>query len=202
MRSALLQGAAALVALTLAACGTGIDVRTVVNPDASFGQLRSFRILPPPEPRGGRSLPTDDPMLVNSITNRTLRHALTDALQARGYVANDSHPDFLVAYYASHKHKLDVTWWNYGYPWRPHWWPGWGPPRMGPVGPVVTEYIEGTVIVDLLDAQSRELLWRGRGVAVVSDDVQEYLNDLKRTVTAILDELPRAAPALVAKEGT
>lgn len=196
MRSRPLLGVAALSTLALMACGPAIDVRTVVSPDAHFGTLHTFRILPAPEPRRGERLPPDDPMLVNSITNRALRHAVSDALAERGYVPSDSHPDFLVAYYASSKHKLDVTWWNYGYPFRPRWWRGWGP-RWG--GPVVTEYTEGTVIIDLLDAATKDLLWRGRGVAVVSDDVQEYLIDLKRTISAILDELPRATPAVVAR---
>lgn len=173
-------------ALTLAAiaCGPAIQVRTVVSPEANLTNLRTFRILPAPKPRDGRPLPLHDPMLVNSITNRALRNALIEGFQSRGYVANDSTPDFVVASYASAKHRLDVTFWDYGYAWRPRWWRGWERP-WGEA--MVTEYTEGTVIIDVLDPKSKELLWRGRGVAV-----------LNKTVTAILDKFPRA-PAEVAR---
>lgn len=178
------------LALVAAACGPAIQVRTVVSPEANLGNLRTFRILPGPRPRDRGVVPPDHPMFVNSITNRVLRNALLDGFQGRGYVASDSAPDFVVASYASAKHKLDVTYWDYGYVWRPRWWRGWGPPWREAM---VTEYTEGTVIIDVLDPKTKELLWRGRGVAVVSDDVQEYLTHLKKTVTAILAEFPAAA---------
>jgi len=186
MRIAHLLGAAAL---TLTACGPAIHVRTVVSPDAGLSRLATFRILPVPRPRDDRRLAPDDPMLVNSITNRVLHNALVEGFQTRGYVLHDADPDFAVAFYASARRKLDITYWNYGYVWRPRWWRGWGP-RWG--GASMTEYTEGTLIIDVLDAKTKELLWRGRGVTVVSDDMQEYLNDLKATVTAILDEFPHA----------
>lgn len=188
MRMTRLIGAA-VFALAATACGPAIQVSTVISPEANLTGLRTFRILPTPRPREGRPVPPQDPMFVNSITNRALRNALIEGFQSRGYVANDSAPDFVVASYASAKHKLDVTYWDYGYVWRPRWWRGWGTPRGEAI---VTEYTEGTVIVDVLDPKSKELLWRGRGVAVVSDDVQEYLTHLKTTVMAILDEFPRA----------
>jgi hypothetical protein len=73
------------------------------------------------------------------------------------------------------------------------WWTGWG---RGRVGPTVTEYTEGTVIIDVIEPTSRDLLWRGRGVAIVSDDEREYLTDLRNTVAAILEKFPRAQPAV------
>ncbi|HEY7193655.1 MAG TPA: DUF4136 domain-containing protein [Gemmatimonadales bacterium] len=190
MRTSSLIGAC-LLALA-AGCGPAIQVRTVVSPEAQLGTLHTFRILPSPQPRDSRPLPPEDPMLANSITNRTLRRALLDGFQSRGYVVNDSTPDFVVAYYAAAKHKLDVTYWDYGYRWRPRWWRGWGPGARPWGEPLVTEYTEGTVIIDVLEPRTNELLWRGRGVAVVSDDVQEYLTHLEKTVTAILAEFPPA----------
>jgi len=48
------------------------------------------------------------------------------------------------------------------------------------------------VIVDVVDPNTRELLWRGQGVAAVSDDEAKYEQDLWKTVTAILEKFPRA----------
>lgn len=201
MRVSRLIRAGVVAALGIAACGPAIDVRTAVSPDANLAVLHTFRVLPAPRPRPDIGDPApDDPMLVNSITNRALRRALVAGFEGRGYMHSDSAPDFVIAYYAAAKHRLDVSRWDYGYPWHPEWWRVWG--RRGPRrGPIVTEFTEGTIIVDVLDATAKELLWRGRGVAVVSDDVNEYLIDLHETVAAILKRFPAAQPAMVASCG-
>jgi hypothetical protein len=177
--------------MALAACASGVRVRTAVSPDAKLNTLHTLQVLPTPEPRAARPEDANDPMLVNSITNRALRDYLVQGFQARGYIPVDSNPDFAVAYYASTKEKLDVTYWDYGYAWEPYWWGGVG---WGPVDPTVTKYTEGTVILDVIDPRTKELLWRGSGVARVSDDVQEYEQELRKTVMAILEKFPPAQP--------
>jgi len=185
-------------ALTLAACGPAVQVRTAISPDAGFSALRTFKVLPTPTPRiadvqseGGGA---NDPMLVNSLSNRALRADLAQAFTGLGYVANDSNPDFAVAYYACTKQKTDITYWDYGYSLRPRWWRGWGPRWRAMEAPTVTDYTQGTVIVDVVDPRTKELLWRGQGVAVVSDDQQQYQQELQKTVAAILAKFPAAAP--------
>jgi hypothetical protein len=49
------------------------------------------------------------------------------------------------------------------------------------------------VIVDVFDPKTKELLWRGQGVAPVSDNEVQYEQDLKKTVAAIIDKFPAAA---------
>ncbi len=193
MRITLLVPAAAVVAL--AACGSAIQVRTAISPDAGLSEMRTFKILPTPSPRiATQSMRDNDPMLVNSISNRALRADLRQGFEKRGYVVNDSTPDFCVAYYASTNQVLDLTAWDYGYPLRPRWWRGWAPRFGGMYAPLVTQYTQGTVIVDVFDSKSKELLWRGQGVATVSDNQQQYVQELEQTVTAILEKFPDAAP--------
>src|SRR2546422_4971812 len=172
------------VALTLAACTLVPQIRTVVSPDRGVGGLRTFTILPAPRHVGGTEGSTN-PMADNSGANRALRDALREAFTRRGYAVADSSPDFAVAYYATSKDKLDIMRWDYGYPWWPRWWRGWGP--RGPVGPMeATEYAPGTVVVDVIDPRTGELLWRGKGLAPVSDDEGAYELHLQETVRAIL----------------
>jgi hypothetical protein len=178
------------VLATTLAC-SGIKVRTAVSPDANFTALHTFQVLPVPQSRTPSSGDTNDPMLVNSISNRALCSDLVQGFQARGYVIADSNPDFAVAYYASTREKLDVTDWDYGYAFQPYWWGGWGA-GMEPMDQTVTQYTQGTVVVDVLDSKTKELLWRGSGVARVSDNQKEYEQELQKAVTAILDKFPRA----------
>jgi hypothetical protein len=189
----------AAAALTLAACASAVQVRTAISPDASLAGLRTFQVLPTPSPNiaSMQSGGTNDPMLVNSISNRALRADLEQQFTHLGYAVNDSTPDFAVAYYACTKQKTDISTWDYGYPLRPRWWRGWGP-RWGTIGtPMVTEYTQGTVIVDVVDPKTKELLWRGQGVAQVSDNQQQYQQELQKSVAAILAKFPAAATTAI-----
>jgi len=179
--------APAAITLALAACAS-VDVRTVTSPDADLGALRTFSVMQNAKRRSPSAESTNDPMLVNSVSNRALRADLVKGFENRGYALADN-PDFAVAYYASTKEKLDVTYWDYGYAYYPDWWLG---PGFGPYDPMVTQYTQGTVVVDVVNPKTRELLWRGQGVARVSDDQQQYEQDLWKAVTAILDKFPQA----------
>jgi len=192
MRMTLLVPTAAVVAL--AACAPAVQVRTALSPDASLGGLRTFRVQPTPKPHIARAQSTSDPMLVNSISNRALRADLRQGFEKLGYAVNDSTPDFCVAYYASTNQQLDITTYDYGYSFRPRWWRGWGPRYRDVYAPMVTQYTQGTVIVDVFDSKSKELLWRGQGKAAVSDSQDEYVRELETTVGAILAQFPAAAP--------
>jgi hypothetical protein len=179
MRTAPLVAAAVL----LAACNP-VRVTTMVAPDANLASFRTFRVMNVPPRRAGASQIPNDPMLDNSITNRALRHDLDSAFTARGYAIDQANPDFTVAYYASRRGELDVTAWDYGYPGR---WGGW---RGRPGLVEVTPFTEGTVIVDVVNPKTHELVWRGRGVSDVSDDPMEYSKNVDRAVREIVKRFP------------
>jgi uncharacterized protein DUF4136 len=194
-------GAAAAVLIPLLAACASVDVRTAKSPDANLGALHTFNVMRAPEAAPATADPANDPMLVNSVTSRALRTDVYKAVESRGYTASEN-PDFLVAYYASAKKKLDVTDWDYGYPFYPGWWGSYGPGWGAEWDPTVTQYTQGTVVIDVLNPQTKELLWRGQGVAEVSDDEPKYEQDLWKTVTAILDKFPRAPQGLVSSATT
>jgi len=179
----------AAITLALAACAS-VDVRAVTSPNANLAALRTFGVMPHAQPKTPAAQSANDPMLVNSISNRALRADLVKGFENRGYVFSDK-PDFAVAYYASTKEKLDVSYWDYGYSYYPRWWGGMGP-GLDASAPMVTQYTQGTVIVDVIDPNSKELLWRGQGVASVSDNEAQYEQELAKTVTAILAKFPSA----------
>ena len=175
----------------LASCAT-VQVRTAAAPGTQFSSLHSFVVMATPrrrDPGGeGDQFNSIDPMLQNSITYRALHNDLVSNFQERGYVVDSAKPDFAVAAYATARQRLNVTDYDYGYPyWRHGWW--------GPVVPAITEYTEGTVVVDVINPTTKELLWRGQGTASVSDDPQTYAKELARTVAKIVDRFPEAGGA-------
>jgi len=174
-------------------CTQAIEVRTIAVPDAGLSALHSFRMLAGPARRDGRAISgDDDPMISNSIANRAIREQIVKAFQGRGYGFNDVNPEFAVAFYATAREKMDVSVWDYGYPFVSGW-----PGRARPLPPV-TQYTEGSVVIDVVRAGSRELLWRGEGHAVLSDDPTENVKQLAKTAERIISQFPQADTHVVA----
>jgi hypothetical protein len=215
MRSTILFGAVVAAAITGCSTGSGIQVRTAVEPDANLAGLHTFYVLTAPSRSATATpLPATDPMLDNSITNRALRGDLTTALESRGYAPTSRQgADFLVAYYAGTKQKLDTTYWGptfdpgwrYQYRGRRGWaWPYYGASYYGRMNPwggqqaSVTSSTQGQVIVDITDPKTNELIWRGQGVEPVSGDPAQYASDLQGVVNAIVARFPQGSAQPVA----
>ena len=141
-------------ALLLTACASSIQVRTATAPNFSLTGRSTFRILQVPRRAGGPPLSPDDPMLANSITNQALDQDIRRSLERRGYrpAKRGAAADFDIAAYAAAREALDIQTYNYGYTWR-----GW--PRQYTE---VTPYKRGTVVIDIIDPATHQLLWRGQ----------------------------------------
>jgi hypothetical protein len=46
------------------------------------------------------------------------------------------------------------------------------------------------VVIDVIDARSNELVWRGRGVARTTDDPVEFQRNLREAVQAVVKRFP------------
>jgi hypothetical protein len=117
------------------------------------------------------SLESSDPLLHSRILN-AIEHYIT----LNGVREVDENPDVHVTYHASSKEELSVntTNWGYGYP------SGWGYGRYGGYGgyygryyggswggyggsssTTVSTYQVGTLVIDIWDAKTKGLVWRG-----------------------------------------
>ena len=175
-------------ALTASACYS-VKVRTLGAPQANLAQFRTFQILDTPIKLDQQPLTAwaNEPMLNNAITYQAGRAYLKQALEARGFVEDNKNPDFKVAFYASARERININ--NFGY--------GYGYGYGYGANTYVTEYTEGTVLVDLVDPDKNQLVWRGSGVATVSDNPNKYLKELGRIVPKIVDRIPAITPTTV-----
>jgi hypothetical protein len=134
------------------------DYRRGVN----FAGIRTFAFkeTAPMAPDAYKTTTYDSP-----IQRERTQAAIAAQLEARGLRRDDQHPD---VYIVSHRtYKMDYTY--YGpYGWGgPYWWggyyagyyPGWGWGGYG--GGYAYEWLVGTLTVDMQDAKTGELLWRG-----------------------------------------
>jgi hypothetical protein len=191
---------AAVMAGALAGCAGRVTVSTVAAPDASFAGQRTFRFLPVPQSRATQpdAPSADNPMLENSISGREVRHDITQVLASRGYVHQRQTADLAIAYYIGSHTALEVTNYDYGYPFSD---PKMAPTVGGQLPPPAMEhtYQEGTVIIDVLDSDAKHILWRGVGRCDVPADSHQYAHALATVVAAVMQKFPgRAAPASAA----
>ena len=102
-----------------------------------------------------------DPLADNAIWANNVRDAIRRDFTEHGMVEDTSgNPDFYIAFYVGLRDRYDMSYVDYGLPFhrgfRSAWW-GW--PRGYDVWAV--PYTESTVIVDVIDAHTNQLVWRG-----------------------------------------
>ena len=102
-----------------------------------------------------------DPLANNAIWASDVRDAIRRDLTAHGMLEATSGPDFYVAFNVGLSDRYDVRYFDYGMPirhrgFRTGWW-GW--PRGYDVWSVPET--QSTVMVDVFDAHTDQLVWRG-----------------------------------------
>jgi hypothetical protein len=109
--------------------------------------------------------------LGDELNHRRVVNAVEAQLASRGFAKVDSSadPDVLVAYHASFDKDLQINGFSSG-------WGGYrfGAGRMGTAR--VEEILTGTLAVDIVDAQTRTIVWRG----VASKEVDTKASPEKR----------------------
>ena len=169
-------------------------VRVMAAPQAKIADIHSVHVLPTPfrhdrAPRRGQY----DPMAPHSRANRALWTTVERELFERGYVDAEWMPDAVVAIYASVDERLDLDAWLYGYTHAPRWW------SLGSVDQSATLFPAGTVLVDVVDPESLDVLWRGTGLATIGADPLENTREVLAVAAAIIQRFPHARPVVVAK---
>jgi hypothetical protein len=103
----------------------------------------------------------------NDIWANDVKDAIRRDLTEHGYVeAVNGHPDFYVAFYVGLKDRYDVNAIGYGLPvfHRRGWW-GW----PGGYDAWAVPYTQSSLIVDVIDARTNQLVWRGYDTDTLND---------------------------------
>ncbi len=167
----------ALAALT-ACSSTSVDVRA--NPGLDMATYRVYSWLP--LSREG----TGDPRFDNELVHSHLVSAVEQELTTRGYVLSQGdEADFLVAYHVAIERQIHASVMYEDYGERPGW--SWAVPTTQ-----VTSYDEGTLILDLLEARTRKIVWRASLQARVDSDASSKKREkrINKAVARMLKSLP------------
>lgn len=174
-----------VMAMTAFAAGcAAMTVSSHIERTANFADFVTYDWGPPD------NLPVGDPRLDNNpFFNDYLQGAIEKKLAAKGYErAEGTAPDLLVHYHASVNQKLDVyeSDSRYGY-------------CYGDCRPQVVDYEQGTLVVDMVDAKTRKVVWRGWAQDTMNgviDDQDRLEKQVDESVIKMMLLLPRGGAAL------
>ena len=179
---------ATLVAVSgLAACAT--RVHSDFDRDVVFSHYDTFDWIEPPVLASEGELQSDPegPFARNSLLDKRVRAAVTSNLRARGYhYAEDGSSNFRLNYHITFSDKLVGSGSEFGYS-RYY--------RQGAFSSgfnwSVRQYREGTMIIDVIDREKDQLVWRGW---MVNRNRDGYFDEaeINRAVNMILMKFPPA----------
>jgi hypothetical protein len=177
----------------------------------NMSQYKTFALM---EPEGqANTKPTAD----QATAEQKIKDATVASLKSKGLKLQKDNPDLLVVYTAKvgvgsrMVYYYGYPGWGWGYPYYgwgwgygytyygrgwgyPYYGYGWGYPYYyGGWGYVYAadreHYKEGTIIIDLIDARTHKVVWRGFGVSEVHSKQQKNIEEMPTIVQGIIDQL-------------
>jgi hypothetical protein len=174
-----------LISLVGLAVGcSSYSVNQDYDKDADFTSYKTYAWIQQPTTAVGDAKTAQR---VNTLLDKRIRSAVDAQLTAKGMTLLDSDDaDLFIAYHTGIQDKVNVTDWGYSYPTRYGGWYG------GSSNVDVTQYEEGTLIVDLIDVASKQLVWRGTATgALASNPTPEQVEkNLNTVVTKMFKDYP------------
>jgi hypothetical protein len=164
----------AAVALAASACST-LSIKVDYDPVAVFSRYKTYSWKDTGDIR--------DPVWARRVEN-----VLEDTVAQRGLKKVPDGGDLWMVVHARFSVETQVTYWNsgWGYGW------GWGP---GPAAASVTSIPVGTIVVDLVDARTKMLVWRGKASDALHPDrePEEREKALRKVMAQLFSDFPPGA---------
>jgi hypothetical protein len=170
------QTLAVAAAFTLIGSGAfAQDVKVDFDKDANFTTIKTFAL------KIGTSWG-------NPLSEKRVTAEIEQALTEKGWKnADEATADAIVVLHGATDVKKDLnTFYSGGY--GGYGWRGMG--GMGSASTTVTEYTVGTLVVDIFDAKSKQLLFRGTASDEVSDKAEKNQKKLAKASDKMFKDFP------------
>ncbi|SEC84939.1 protein of unknown function [Tenacibaculum sp. MAR_2009_124] len=160
-----------VIALLFTSCST-VRVSTDYDTKADFSRYKTFAFY-----KTGI-----DKAPINDLDKKRILRAVEAELLAKG-MTKSSAPDVLISLFTKSRERINVNDNRFGGFWYP-WYYGANPVT-------VSQYTEGTLFIDLLDAGNKELVWQGVGTgALTMRNVEKREERIKEFVNKIMAKYP------------
>ncbi|NND09783.1 MAG: DUF4136 domain-containing protein [Flavobacteriaceae bacterium] len=168
---------ALLLFIVVSSCSS-VRVATDYDSKADFNQYKTFAFF-----KTGI-----DKAEISDLDKRRILRAIESELLAKGYSKSET-PDILVSIFTKSSERVNVynNAWGMG-----GWgWGGWGPWGWGfNQQPMVTTSTQGTLYIDLIDANKKELIWQGMGTGYLAQGREKKEARIKEFVAKVMAKYP------------
>jgi hypothetical protein len=159
------------IAVLAATSSFAQQVKTDYDRSADFSRYKTY---------SWEKVQTQDPLWVDRI-----EEAVNTQLAAKGWTQVPSGGDISIVAIEMTKNqqRLDTFYNGFGGGWR------WGG-GFGDATTTVDNYKVGTLVVDLFDASSKKIIWRGSSSDTLSDKSDKNIKNLDKGVQKMFDHFP------------
>ncbi len=164
-----------LLAVFLTSCSS-VRVASDYDREADFNSYQTYAFFKP----------GIDKAEISDLDKKRILRAIESEMQAKGFTKSDN-PDMLVSIFTKTNENINIyqnnmMGWGYGWGWHPWYW--------GSGYNTVNRTSEGTLYIDLIDAEDKELVWQGMGTAALAREVNKKQERINEIVQKILEKYP------------
>lgn len=164
-----------LAAVLFTSCSS-VRVASDYDREASFNSYQTFAFFKPGIDRAE----------ISDLDKKRILRAIEAEMQAKGFTKSDD-PDLLVSIFTKTNENINIyqnnmMGWGYGWGWHPWYW--------GSGFNTVNRTSDGTLYIDLIDAEDKELVWQGMGTAALAEKVDKKQKRINEIVSKILEKYP------------
>lgn len=179
-----------LVASILASCASTPRIRTEMDPRADLSRYSSYAFYQP--------VAMEEVGYTTYLTNQ-IRSSIRREMEERGYRYDPVSPDLRVNFQGIVRERTDVysvprsdIGYFYSYRARSYFaFPVWYDDTQ------VREYTEGTLTIDMVDAERNHLVWTGAAIGrVVQETPQERAAAADQAISLIFERFPHRSEAV------
>lgn len=157
-----------LMVLGLVGCAS-VNVNSAYDPGTKFDTYDTYNWI---------ETPAQNPTNQNPPVAENIQTAVNLELESKGYSVDPVSPDFLVALHAANR-SVNVQSW--GYFTRRPWYRN---------AAEVQKIKDGTLIIDIIDAKSKEMVWRGTAVGVMDGDFVNRDQQVEQVIDQVMANFP------------
>ena len=161
--------------LILSSCSS-VRVNSDYDKNVDFSQYKTYAF----QKRGV------DKVEISDLDKKRILRAIDVEMSKKGFTKSET-PDLLINIFTKEREQINVNQFNtswgfgWGFGWNPYLWGG---------QTHVTSSTEGTLYIDLIDANKKELLWQGDGEGYLTKVRSEKEARINEFVSKILAQFP------------
>ncbi|APU68747.1 MAG: DUF4136 domain-containing protein [Christiangramia sp.] len=164
-----------LFALVFTSCSS-VQVASDYDREANFSNYKTYAFFKP----------GIDKAEISDLDKKRILRAIETEMNAKGFTKSEN-PDILVSIFTKTNENINI--YNNSYPFYGYGW-GWNPWYWGSGFNTVNRTSEGTLYIDLIDSNDKELVWQGMGTAALAKEVNKKQERINEIVSKIMEKYP------------